>query len=92
MLSPFTKKSLNIKLIGVTNSPDEPSVDAMRACWLPVLAKFVRNDEEKAAIKVREQIIVSISVFRLLDEDSCPMAADRLHLLRRIANNCNRFR
>ncbi len=52
MLSPFTKKPLNAKLFGVTNSPDEPSVDALRATWLPVLAKFVRNDEQKAQIKV----------------------------------------
>jgi len=45
MLAPFCKSPLKASLKGVTNAPDELSVDAIRATWLPVFNKFVLNDE-----------------------------------------------
>lgn len=51
MLSPFCKHPLNVKLFGVTNAPEELSVDAIRATWLPVFNKFVAA-EKSPEIKV----------------------------------------
>ncbi|EGT38094.1 hypothetical protein CAEBREN_32188 [Caenorhabditis brenneri] len=46
LLSPFCKLAMTIKLKGVTNSPDEISVDGIKASWLKVYNKFVLNDEK----------------------------------------------
>ncbi|VDK18093.1 unnamed protein product [Anisakis simplex] len=46
MLAPFCKRPLSARLTGVTNAPDELSVDAVRNTWLPVFKKFVLNDEQ----------------------------------------------
>ncbi|VDK52314.1 unnamed protein product [Anisakis simplex] len=46
MLAPFCKRPLSARLTGVTNAPDELSVDAVRSTWLPVFKKFVLNDEQ----------------------------------------------
>lgn len=51
ILAPFCKYPLNIKLQGVTNSPNELSVDAVRATWIPVFNRFVFS-EENLEIKV----------------------------------------
>ena len=51
MIAPFCARMLNIKLRGITNSYMELSVDAIRACWLPVFSKFILDDED-LAIKV----------------------------------------
>ncbi|VDN04090.1 unnamed protein product [Thelazia callipaeda] len=45
MLAPFCKYPLKVELRGVTNSPGELSIDAIRATWLPVFNKFVRAFE-----------------------------------------------
>uniref|UniRef100_A0A915DRN7 RNA 3'-terminal phosphate cyclase-like protein n=1 Tax=Ditylenchus dipsaci TaxID=166011 RepID=A0A915DRN7_9BILA len=45
ILAPFCKAPLKVTLKGVTNAPNELSVDAIRATWLPVFNKFVLNDE-----------------------------------------------
>lgn len=45
LVAPFCKKTLKVVLTGVTNSPNELSVDAIRQTWLPVFNKFVINDE-----------------------------------------------
>uniref|UniRef100_A0A7E4W4W1 RNA 3'-terminal phosphate cyclase-like protein n=1 Tax=Panagrellus redivivus TaxID=6233 RepID=A0A7E4W4W1_PANRE len=54
MLAPFCKAPMDITLRGVTNGPDELSVDAIRATWLPVFNKFVLNDE-KLGIKIKNR-------------------------------------
>lgn len=46
MIAPFCKHPLRIQLNGVTNTPDELSVDTIRASWLPVFRKFVPTDEQ----------------------------------------------
>lgn len=46
MLAPFCKNALNVKLMGVTDAPDELSVDAVRAACLPVYKKFVYADDD----------------------------------------------
>lgn len=45
-LGPFCKKPLKCTLTGVTNAKDEISVDSMIAGALPVLKKFMLNDED----------------------------------------------
>lgn len=44
MLAPFCKHPLDVKLRGVTNAPNEISVDAIRATWTPAFAKFVISE------------------------------------------------
>ncbi|ETN86277.1 18S rRNA biogenesis protein RCL1 [Necator americanus] len=46
ILSPFCKNAMTLKLKGVTNAPNEVSVDAIKATWLTVYNKFVINDEK----------------------------------------------
>ncbi|KHJ89965.1 18S rRNA biogenesis protein RCL1 [Oesophagostomum dentatum] len=46
IISPFCKHPMTLKLKGVTNAPNEISVDAIKATWLPVYNKFVFNDEK----------------------------------------------
>ncbi|CAI4232526.1 unnamed protein product [Auanema sp. JU1783] len=46
MISPFCKNPLVAKLKGVTNAPDELSVDAIKGTWFSVYNKFVLNDEK----------------------------------------------
>uniref|UniRef100_A0A915BH02 RNA 3'-terminal phosphate cyclase-like protein n=1 Tax=Parascaris univalens TaxID=6257 RepID=A0A915BH02_PARUN len=46
MLAPFCKRPLSVRLSGVTNAPNELSVDAIRSTWLPVFKKFVLNSEQ----------------------------------------------
>ncbi|KAI1712470.1 RNA 3'-terminal phosphate cyclase domain-containing protein [Ditylenchus destructor] len=45
LMAPFCKVPIHANLKGVTNAPNELSVDAIRATWLPVFNKFVINDE-----------------------------------------------
>uniref|UniRef100_A0A914VBE2 RNA 3'-terminal phosphate cyclase-like protein n=1 Tax=Plectus sambesii TaxID=2011161 RepID=A0A914VBE2_9BILA len=45
VLAPFAKLPMKARLTGVTNAPDEPSVDALRATWLPVFSKFILDNE-----------------------------------------------
>jgi RNA 3'-terminal phosphate cyclase len=51
MLAPFCKHPINLRLRGITNSPNELSVDAINSTWLPVFSRFVLADSN-AAIKV----------------------------------------
>jgi len=44
-LGPFCKNPLHITLSGVTNNQNDPSVDLVKASQLPVVKKFVLNDE-----------------------------------------------
>uniref|UniRef100_A0A1I7S966 RNA 3'-terminal phosphate cyclase-like protein n=2 Tax=Bursaphelenchus xylophilus TaxID=6326 RepID=A0A1I7S966_BURXY len=44
-IAPFCGQAINAKLTGVTNKEGELSVDALRACWLPVFSKFIMDDE-----------------------------------------------
>ncbi|XP_023212195.1 RNA 3'-terminal phosphate cyclase-like protein [Centruroides sculpturatus] len=44
-LAPFCKKPLNVTLYGVTNDDCDPSVDAIKYSSLPVLKKFLINNE-----------------------------------------------
>ncbi|GBM32031.1 RNA 3'-terminal phosphate cyclase-like protein [Araneus ventricosus] len=44
-LAPFSKEPLDITLRGVTNNSFDPSVDAIRHSSLPVLKRFILNDE-----------------------------------------------
>lgn len=53
VIGPFCKQPLTVHLTGVTNVPDELSVDAIRATWLPVFSRFVLADKE-AEIKVEK--------------------------------------
>ncbi|EYC34637.1 hypothetical protein Y032_0001g67 [Ancylostoma ceylanicum] len=46
IISPFCKNAMTLKLKGVTNAPNEVSVDAIKATWLTVYNKFVLNDEK----------------------------------------------
>ncbi|CAB3405170.1 unnamed protein product [Caenorhabditis bovis] len=46
LLSPFCKVPMTIKLKGITNAPNELSVDGIKAAWLSVYNKFVLNDEK----------------------------------------------
>uniref|UniRef100_A0A914WZB6 RNA 3'-terminal phosphate cyclase-like protein n=1 Tax=Plectus sambesii TaxID=2011161 RepID=A0A914WZB6_9BILA len=45
VLAPFAKLPMKARLTGVTNAPEEPSVDALRATWLPVFSKFILDNE-----------------------------------------------
>ncbi|CAG0881656.1 unnamed protein product, partial [Cyprideis torosa] len=44
-LGPFCKKPLDLTLHGVTNDDSDPSVDFIRQSFLPVIKRFVVNDE-----------------------------------------------
>ena len=44
-LGPFCKNPLNVTLTGVTNNQTDPSVDLVKAAFLPVVRKFLLNDE-----------------------------------------------
>ncbi|XP_055945008.1 RNA 3'-terminal phosphate cyclase-like protein [Argiope bruennichi] len=44
-LAPFCKKPLHITLKGVTNDSIDPSVDAIMHSSLPILKRFILNDE-----------------------------------------------
>jgi len=44
-LGPFCKNPLHVTLTGVTNNQSDPSVDLIKASLLPVVRKFVLNDE-----------------------------------------------
>ncbi|VDK48762.1 unnamed protein product [Cylicostephanus goldi] len=46
IISPFCKNAMTLKLKGVTNAPNEISVDAIKSTWLSVYNKFVLNDEK----------------------------------------------
>lgn len=45
-LAPFCKKPLEITLRGITNSAEDPSVDAIKLSSLPVLKRFIIKDED----------------------------------------------
>ncbi|XP_011499814.1 PREDICTED: RNA 3'-terminal phosphate cyclase-like protein [Ceratosolen solmsi marchali] len=45
-LAPFCKSSLSIKLRGVTNNNDDPSVDRIKTACIPVLKRFLAGDNE----------------------------------------------
>jgi RNA 3'-terminal phosphate cyclase-like protein len=45
LLAPFCGKPIEASLTGITNWSGELSVDAIRACWLPVFNKFILDDE-----------------------------------------------
>ncbi|XP_018324959.1 probable RNA 3'-terminal phosphate cyclase-like protein [Agrilus planipennis] len=45
LLAPFCKNPLHVTLKGVTNNKIDPSVDHIKASVLPVLRKFMLNDE-----------------------------------------------
>ncbi|KAI6220393.1 putative RNA 3'-terminal phosphate cyclase-like protein [Aphelenchoides fujianensis] len=53
LLAPFCGRPLDVKLRGVTNHHRELSVDAIRACWLPVFNKFILDDEAPVVKKLR---------------------------------------
>ncbi|CAD5211819.1 unnamed protein product [Bursaphelenchus okinawaensis] len=53
-IAPFCGHPLNVKLTGVTNKDGELSVDALRACWLPVFNKFILDDEN-LSIKINSR-------------------------------------
>merc|ERR1719440_1158179 len=40
VLAPFAKRALSVTLRGVTNGPDDPSVDVLRTVTLPLLRHF----------------------------------------------------
>lgn len=44
-LAPFGKRSLNLRLNGVSNNSLDPSVEAVRASCLPVLQRFVGRED-----------------------------------------------
>jgi len=44
-LGPFSKNPLNVTLVGITNSQNDPSVDLLKASCLPVLKAFLLSDE-----------------------------------------------
>jgi len=44
-LGPFCKNPLNVTLLGVTNNQIDPSVDLVKSSFLPVVRKFLLNDE-----------------------------------------------
>ena len=52
LLAPFCGKPIDANLTGITNWIGELSVDAIRACWLPVFNKFILDDEN-LALKVQ---------------------------------------
>lgn len=45
MLAPFCKYPLDVRLKGVTNAPNELSVDAIYATWRPVFNRFIIADD-----------------------------------------------
>ncbi|CAJ0950698.1 unnamed protein product, partial [Mesorhabditis belari] len=45
LISPFCKQAMRIKLLGVTNAPNELSVDQIKTGWLNVYNRFILNDE-----------------------------------------------
>jgi RNA 3'-terminal phosphate cyclase-like protein len=51
ILSPFCKIPTNCNLKGLTNVPDELSVDAINSTWLPVLSRFLPTNDD-LSIKV----------------------------------------
>lgn len=53
MLAPFAKKPIRITLKGITNGPDDPSVDYYRICVLPLLKKFLPDNELELKIRRR---------------------------------------
>lgn len=44
LLAPFSKKPIHITLRGITNGPQDPSVDYYRMCVLPVLKKLLPDN------------------------------------------------
>lgn len=58
-LAPFMKTPLRASLTGVTNAPGEPCVDELKAAWLPVLRRFILNDE---ALDIKARAPSSYSV------------------------------
>lgn len=72
LLAPFCGRSIEVNLTGITNWAGELSVDAIRACWLPVFNKFILDDEI-LGIKVRP-FYPSINYLNFLDQPSrfCP--------------------
>jgi len=44
-LGPFCKNPLHVTLTGVTNNQTDPSVDLVKAAFLPVVRKFLLDDE-----------------------------------------------
>lgn len=53
MLAPFAKKPIRITLKGITNGPCDPSVDYYRVCVLPLLKKFLPDNELELKIRRR---------------------------------------
>lgn len=45
ILAPFMKHALEVKLTGVTNMKEEPSIDVLIYSMLPILKKFLGTDE-----------------------------------------------
>jgi RNA 3'-terminal phosphate cyclase-like protein len=45
LLAPFCGKPIEARLTGITNWDGQLSVDAIRACWLPVFNKFILDDD-----------------------------------------------
>lgn len=62
LLAPFCKSPLRITLTGVTNGPDDLSVDTLRVVTLPLLKRFgVENTQGvELALKVRHASCISV--------------------------------
>lgn len=46
ILAPFCKKPVRATLKGITNCKSDLSPDILKVCWLPVVRKFLPDDEE----------------------------------------------
>lgn len=46
LLAPFCKIPINATLKGITNMPEELSVDAINSTWLPVFSRFIPSDDD----------------------------------------------
>ncbi|CAF0766929.1 unnamed protein product [Brachionus calyciflorus] len=44
-MAPFTKKPMELTLTGVTNDPDDVSIDLIKYSTLPIFKRFIGNDE-----------------------------------------------
>jgi RNA 3'-terminal phosphate cyclase-like protein len=56
LIAPFCKYPLNLRLKGITNAPNELSVDALNTIWLPLFSRFVLADTDPS-IKVKRHIL-----------------------------------
>ncbi|VDN55369.1 unnamed protein product [Dracunculus medinensis] len=69
MIAPFCKHPLRIQLNGVTNTPDELSVDTIRASWLPVFRKFVPTDEQ---LDIKNHLLKLEKIFQIISRGLKP--------------------